>query len=152
MNNHIKHNYFFALTLLISSQIYAANRMQNCAAPVCQMPSSTTRVITTEPSKPQMQQTEEDRRKAAILSHVAQIANSIANIAVNSKDRSNVGMQVGNVLGNVIGIAMVASQKNGRPMDLQTAEMYLKSLDEQTKMKIAAMITTEMTRSMGNRS
>jgi hypothetical protein len=113
------------------------------------MAPTMTRTITTEPSKPQISQpTEEDKRKAAIISHVAQIANSLANIAINSKDRSNVSMQVGNVLGNVIGIAMVASQRNGKPIDLQSAEQYLNGLDEQTKVKIAALITNEMTKSM----
>jgi len=150
MNYHIRHSIVLLISCLLYGQNYAANRNGCVYAPVCTMPMAPTTKAVTEPTQsPQTSRTtEDDKKKAAILAHVAQIVNAFSMIAVNPKDRSNVGMQVGNVMGNVIGIAMAASQKNGTPMDLQAAEQYLKSMDEQTKMKIAALVSTEMTRCM----
>lgn len=149
MNYHIRQSIVLIISCLLYSQNYAANRNGCVYAPVCTMPMTpSTKVVTTEQTQSTQitRTTEDDKKKATILAHVAQIVNAISMIAVNPKDRSNVGMQVGNVMGNVIGIAMTAGQKNGTPMDLQAAEQYLKSMDEQTKMKIAALVSTEMTR------
>ncbi len=149
------HNRLTAILLIsgaISGQQYAASRANGVMAPVYKMPvvpTTTKAIITTEPTTPQTpRQTEDEKKKAAIIAHVAQIVNSLSMIAVDPKNRPNVSMQVGNVLGNVIGIAMTAGQRNGTPMDMQTAEQYLNAMDEQTKMKIAALVSTEMLRSM----
>lgn len=150
MNNYIRNSSALLIACLLYNQQQAADRTRHVSTTVQRMPmAQSINRMTPETSQTKVSSpTEDERKKAAILAHVAQIANSLATIAVNSKDRSNVGVQVGSVLGNALGIVMVASQRNGKTMDLQMVETYLKSMDEQTKMNIAAMIATEMNKTM----
>jgi hypothetical protein len=105
--------------------------------------AGTQRSIVTEPTSRPL--TEEERKKAAILGHVAQIANACSYIALNPHDRSNVGVQVGNLFGNILGIALQAGKKNGI-LDLRATEQFINSLDEKTKMQLAGVIAQEMKR------